>query len=148
MRVERAIGIGLLVFTAVAGFLTTHLSESTMEGEPGPKFFPILILLLLGVLSLILTVRSGGSGEAPARKDDEFSTREALAYFAIFITGLAAMYFVGFYISMGVMLAVLTWLTGWKIPKAVLFGGVVVLVIYLLFDRLLEISLPIGAFFR
>ena len=146
MRVERAIGIGLLVFTAVAGFLTTHLSESTMEGEPGPKFFPTLILLLLAVLSLVLAVRGGG--EAPAKKEDEFSTREALAYFAVFLTCLAAMYFVGFYISMGVMLAVLTWLTGWKIPKAILFGGVVVLVIYLLFDRLLEISLPIGAFFR
>lgn len=145
MRVERAIGIGLIAFCAVAGFLTTHLSESTMEGEPGPKFFPTLLLLLLAVLSLVLAVRGGESRE---KKDDEFSTREALGYFAVFLAGLAAMYFVGFYISMGVMLAIVTWLTGWKVPKAALFGGAVVLTIYLLFDRLLEIPLPVGAFFR
>lgn len=150
MKQDRIIGVGLLVFCGIAGFLTTYLDESTMEGEPGPKFFPTLIIILLAVLASILAVRKKTAPEpgVSSKKDDEFSTREALVFFCVFLFGLAAMYFVGFVPSMALAVAVMTWLAGWKIPKSLVFSVGVMIAVYLLFDRLLEIPLPLGLFFR
>lgn len=149
MKQDKVIGGGLLAFCALAGFLTTHLDKSTMEGEPGPKFFPTLIIIMLAILSAILLARKGAVAEpGVSKKDDEFSTREALVFFIVFLSGLAAMYFVGFVPSLSLTVAAMTWLSGWKIPKALAFSVGVMVAVYLLFDRLLEIPLPLGLFFQ
>ena len=154
MRYDRIIALGLLAFTAIAGYLTTQLSKTTMEGEPGPKFFPALILVLIAVLSLALFASGGNRpGEAAARDslriEERLSIWEAALFFGIFLAGLGGMKLIGFSLSMIAALTAMLTLAGWKIfPKAFVFSGVVVLVVYFLFDRLLEITLPTGILLR
>ncbi|MDR1519566.1 MAG: tripartite tricarboxylate transporter TctB family protein [Planctomycetota bacterium] len=154
MRHNRIIAIGLLAFTAVAGYLTTQLSESTMLGEPGPKFFPTLILILIAILSLVLFTVGGNRPRAAAAADslrieERLSTREAALFFGVFLAGLGCMKLVGFSLSMIAALTAMLTLAGWKIfPRALVFSGVLVLAVYFLFDRLLEITLPTGILLR
>jgi hypothetical protein len=155
MRHDKIIAIGLLAFSAAAGFLTSQLSESTMQGEPGPKFFPTLIIILIVILSLTLLagVRSQAKNEFASndslRIEEKLPTGEAALFFGIFMAGLIGMKLAGFSLSMIAAVTAMLNLAGWKLfPRAIVFSCVVVLAVYFLFDRLLEITLPTSILLR
>lgn len=158
MNHNRVIALILLAFIIWWGYLTTNLPESTMPGEPGPKFFPSVILGLMAVFSVLLfftrdeketpEIKTDEIEKEVAKDEDVFPLSSALKLFAVFFAGITITYFLGFNIGMIVGLSVMLWMIGWKLfPRAVLYSAVVTLVIYFLFDRLLEIPLPKGIFF-
>lgn len=154
MKQDRMIAVGLWVFIAIVGILTAQLEGSTMEGEPGPRFFPTLVLALLGVLSLFLF--AGGRFRPGTPKAVSESMRlekglpmgEALAFFGVFLAGIVGIKFFGFVPSMIVSLSIMLRMAGWRLfPKAIVFSVVVIVVVFYLFDRLLQIPMPNGIFF-
>ena len=149
MSTDRKIAIGILGFIAVAGCFTSQLPETIMEGEPGPVFFPALILAALAILSVMLYL-GGGKGTVPRIKTESLrlsrtaSTRGALAFFGVFLAGLALMKFAGFSIGMVPALTFMLVMAKWKFPKALIFSVIVIIVVHLAFERLLDIPLPSG----
>lgn len=153
MRRDRLIGIGLLLFAGMAAFLTSRLPDSTMPEEPGPKFFPYVVLAVLAFLSLLLTLGMGRNKKDPLPKESmrleaNQSFSEALMFYGVFLLGLCLMPVLGFVLSMISVVTAMLKLGGWKLfPKALCFSAVVTVIVYLLFDRLMEIVLPGGMLF-
>jgi putative tricarboxylic transport membrane protein len=160
MKHNRIIALILLAFVIWWGFLTTRLPETTMIGEPGPKFFPSVILLLMAVFSVILFfIKDEKKQETPElimedgekieiEEEETHPMKSALKLFAVFLAGIILVYFVGFSIGMIICLTVMLWMIGWKIfPRAFLFSASVTLIVYFLFDWLMRIPLPAGRLF-
>lgn len=162
MKQNRIIALIILAFVIWWAYLTTGLPESTMPSEPGPKFFPFVILALMAFLCVImffqkepkkeeqvpmeLTMDDGEVIELP--QEEKFPMKDALKLFAVFLAGIILVYYVGFSIGLIISLTVMLWMIGWKIfPRALVFSTVVVLIVYFLFDWLLEIPLPAGQLF-
>lgn len=158
MKHNRIIALILFAFIIWWGYLTTKLPESTMMGEPGPKFFPTVILILMAIFSVFLFftkdkkeatyVKTDEVEKEVEKKDDVFPISSALKLFAVFFLGIIIIYFLGFNIGMIISVTIMLWMIGWKIfPRAILFSAAVTLVVYFLFDWLLRIPLPTGSLF-
>ena len=157
MKQNRIIATVLLIFIAFWAYQTTKLPETTMMGEPGPKFFPAVILGLMALFSVLLfftkDLEKAENIEAD-EIDDEIQEEEqlpmsgALLMFAVFFVGIVLVYIAGFNIGLIVSLTAMLALIGWKIfPRAILFSTVVTLAIYFLFSWALKIPLPKGIIF-
>lgn len=158
MKHNRIIAVLLLIFIVWWAYLTTQLPETTMPGEPGPKFFPAVILGLMAVFSVLLFFTKDKKNTAEVKADDiekEVEKKEevfpifsALKLFAVFFLGIIIVYFLGFNIGMIFGLTVMLWMIGWRLfPRAILFSAAVTLAVYFLFDWLLKIPLPKGSLF-
>lgn len=158
MNHNRVIALILLVFVIWWGYLTSNLPPTTMPTEPGPRFFPYVILGLMAIVSIALFFtktkkESDGiqSDEVDAQeqeKEEEFPMVEVLKLFAVFLGGILLIRYVGFSIGMIISMSTMLWLIGWKIfPKAILFSATVTIVIYYLFSWFLKIPLPKGTIF-
>lgn len=146
MKKEKVIAVVILAFIVWWGYMTLHLPQSTMEGEPGPKFFPAVILGLMTIFSLILFFSGGKAKEGDEEeKAPEFSVSSIMAFYAIFFGGILLTYFFGFLAGMIIGLTAILKVVGWRLlPQAAGFSVVVTVTIYLLFDVLLQIPLPAG----
>lgn len=159
MKQNRVIATVLLVFIVYWAYLTTQLPETTMAGEPGPKFFPAVLLGLMAILSVSLyfTKDLQKAEEADIEADEiekeiepqeELPMSGALKLFAIFFVGIVLVYLLGFNIGLIVSLSAMLWMIGWKLfPRAILFSATVTLAIYFLFSWALKIPLPKGTLF-
>jgi len=163
MKQNRIIALVILAFVIWWAYLTAGLPESTVPNEPGPKFFPTVILICMAILRVVLFFQKD-----PAKKEEEkgleitlddgevielpppekFPMKDALKLFAVFLGGIILIYFFGFNIGLIVSLTIMLWMIGWKLfPRALVFSAVVTLVVYFIFDWLLKISLPVGRLF-
>lgn len=158
MNHNRIIALILLVFVIWWGYLTTQLPETTMIGEPGPKFFPAVILVLMGIFSVLLLFKRDKKEEAVVQADEAekevvkeepaFPISSALKLFAVFLLGIILVYFFGFNIGMITGITIMLSMIGWRIfPRAILYSAAVTLAVYFLFDWLLRIPLPEGRIF-
>lgn len=157
MKHNRIIATVLLVIIAFWAYLTTQLPETTMIGEPGPKFFPAVILGIMAILSVSLYFTKdlqkaeeieADEIEKEIEPQEELPMSGALKLFAIFFVGIILVYLVGFTIGLIVSLSAMLWMIGWKLfPRAILFSTSVTLAIYFLFSWALKIPLPNGSLF-
>jgi len=164
-KTNRIIAVILLIFVLWWGYMTLHLPESTMEGEPGPKFFPTVILVIMALLSVVLFFSENGEKkflpeeETEKEEKDVEEAREGvtqpatqtsllsvLLFYAVFLGGIIATYYFGFIAGMIIALIVILKIIGWRLfPETILFSVAVTVIVYLLFDTLLKIPLPAGA---
>lgn len=156
MTPNRIIAVLLMIFIAWWGYLTTNLPKTTMVGEPGPKFFPFVILGILFILSVILFFikdkkkepRMNENSELPdSEEENSFPFRSELTLFVAFFLTIMLIYYLGFNIGMILGVTVILWIIGWKIPRALFFSSVMTLITYFLFDTLMKITLPAGVLF-
>ena len=149
MKHDRSVAIGMFAVIGVMWYLTSQLGDSLMEGEPGPRFFPYVILTLMAVLTAIMFVgaslksRMPREASASMRVEKGLPFGEAMSFFAVFLGGVALMKFVGFAFAMIPTLTTMLVMAKWKLfPKAILFSVITITIIFLIFDRLFQIPLP------
>lgn len=142
MSTDRKAAVVLLTFCAFMGCLTTRISGATIAGAPSPRTFPIIMLVLLTVLSLILLIRGVGKEE---KKREPFG-KAMLAYFTI-CAYLALVPVTGFLIATPVGLFVLLQWTVDNKVKSLLFSLFITAVLYLIFHTALGIRLPASLLF-
>ncbi len=159
MNQNRVIALILLAFVIWWGYLTTNLPETTMPAEPGPKFFPYVILGLMAITSAFLffakpkkestdEVQSDDVEDQDKETTEQFPMLDVLKLFAIFLGGIMLVRYIGFNLGMIISISLMLWSIGWKLfPRAILFSSVVTLTIYFLFSWFLGIPLPTGALF-
>lgn len=159
MKTDKKIALVIFVLIAGWGYLTWKLPGSTMVGEPGPKFFPTILLVLMAICTLILFLYNPKEKEPEISEEDlkkyeeigieiereeVFEVREAMLLFGLFLSGILIMYFLGYIIGMTIGLTAMLCYVGWKVPKAVILSLIITSAVFLLFDFLLHVPLPAG----
>ena len=162
MKPNRIIALIFLAFVGWWTYLTFQLPVSNMYSEPGPRFFPLVVLGFIAILSILLFFIKDKSQkeETVQLKDqnneviieiepeDEHPMREVVKYYGVFLGVIALVYFIGFIPGVFIGLSIMLYMIGWKLfPRTILFSSAVVLVVYGLFQILMNIPLPTGKLF-
>ena len=166
MKNDRKSAILIIVLTAIMVYFTLQLPQSTMEGEPGPAFFPMILLGLMALCGVLLLFSRpkekvpeiseeelkkyeelGMEIEDEEEESKELSLSQGLILFGLFLIGIIVMYFLGYIIGITVGIAGMLIYIGWKVPKSVIFSLITAGCIFLLFNVLLNVALPSGKLF-
>lgn len=137
---DRILGIAAL---AVAAFLAWfgHGLEAPFSYEPiGPRAFPLIIASVMALCGLRLVLKGGGQTEP---NPPGASLRIALM-FAVLVGYALIFDWAGFIISTALMAALIGHLFGGSWLKSALGGLSLSVMLFFLFDRVLDVVLPAG----
>jgi putative tricarboxylic transport membrane protein len=134
----------VLIVLAVAYGIGGSMIEYAFSSDPlGPRFVPVMLAILLGILTLIYLKFPGSAEGFPAGS----ALVRVLAVPATLVVSVALMEPLGFAVSILLLTAVVGWIFGAS-PKLSLMGGVVHAALWwFIFSFLLEVYLPTGAIF-
>lgn len=144
-----------VVFLALSIFVYMQAQKMVgkiMTDALGPGFWPKVLGLVMGVLSLALIVEGLFGKQAEGEKVPiAFGTEgfhRVLKLFAVLIVFGAILYFLGIYVGILFMMPLCMWLHGER-NKKILVGLAVgsCLFIYLVFGLALRVPLPMGLLF-
>jgi len=141
MKSDRIFG-GIWLLVAIAMGVLASKFEAPFSYEPiGPSRYPILLAVLNGLCGLWMIGRPGPEPEWPTialwRK-----------IFVMFVTLLAyALLFqnLGFMLATGLLTVALGMLYGGTWKKCVIGGALMGPGLYVFFDKLLDVALPVGS---
>ncbi|MDY3331581.1 MAG: tripartite tricarboxylate transporter TctB family protein [Pelistega sp.] len=137
---DRVLGFAALI---IAAFLTAfgYNLEPEFSYEPvGPKAFPLLIALVIGLCGLRLII-TGGNDVEPNPKGANFRIFTMLVYVAAYAF---LFQWLGFVISTALMTIFVARLFGGSWVKAIIGGVCMGILFFFLFDRGLDVVLPTG----
>lgn len=137
---DRILGIGALVLSGVMIWQGIGL-EAAFSYEPlGPRAFPLLVAAIMGLCGCWLVVKGGGQAEPnPAGANLRIG-----AMFVV-IVGYALIYqSAGFIIATALMTTFVGKLFGGGWIKPIIGGVVSSVFFFYLFDRVLDVVLPLG----
>ena len=141
MKSDRIFGALGLVVAIAMGVLATDF-QSAFSYEPiGPSKYPMLLAVLLALCSVRLIVRPGPEAQwpEPALWRKIFIMFAALLIYALLFEPL------GFMLSTGLLTVALGKLFGGTWKLCVIGGALMGPGLFVLFDKLLDVALPIGA---
>jgi len=153
LTIDRRSSIILLVFSGFWAYQTYYLPGTTLEGTPGPRFFPSLLVIILSFLSVLLFIRGGKRGSANEDSPNDQDEKEE-PFFKGFIVFIAILFYVILVKYIGFMMGTIIGLTvvlslnperNWKttLITACLTG----IGLHVIFKVLLKIPLPTGILF-
>ena len=145
-------GVVFLALSIFAYMPAQKMVGKIMTDALGPGFWPKVLGLVMGVLSLALIVEGLFGKQAEGEKVPiAFGTEgfhRVLKLFAVLIVFGAILYFLGIYVGILFMMPLCMWLHGER-NKKILVGLAVgsCLFIYLVFGLALRVPLPMGLLF-
>lgn len=145
-------GVVFLALSIFAYMQAQKMVGKIMTDALGPGFWPKVLGLVMGVLSLALIVEGLFGKQAEGEKVPiAFGTEgfhRVLKLFAVLIVFGAILYFLGIYVGILFMMPLCMWLHGER-NKKILVGPAVgsCLFIYLVFGLALRVPLPMGLLF-
>lgn len=140
MLSDRLLGVLALLFSAFLAWYGIGL-EAAFSYEPvGPRAFPLLLSALIGLCGLVLTWKGGNKVEPnlPGVNGRILMMVGLLAFYA------AGFVWFGFMLSTAIMTTMIGRLFGGSWMKSAAGGMIMAVLFYLLFDRLLDVVLPVG----
>jgi putative tricarboxylic transport membrane protein len=136
-RALGGIGIALAVFYI---WQATQIQISFISDPVGPKTFPIIIGLLLGISSLVILLRPDPKPHWPALA----RLAEIAIAVVVLITYAYTLPMIGFVVATALAAAFLTWRLGTQPLQALLAGAATSGGIYIVFHLILGLSLAEG----
>lgn len=139
-RSDRIIGVLLLLFAIWYGYTALNLRTTLLTDPIGPKFFPLFLATLMGLLSFYLLFKPDPDPEWPSR--DEW-----VRIVLITLTFIGYAYLMnplGFIIATTLEMIALSLIFRGPLWPAVLSSFVFTLALYGLFEIALDLSLPTG----
>ena len=141
-------GIFLVISGMAAWVMTLGFNVKLMEGDPGPKLFPMIGIggmILFGVL--IFFQRS--DNEKSRFSKDEW--KRIFTLFGLFILYVLMLKYIGYLISTLIILYIITTIfskgQNVNMVKRVIFTLTITLSVYVLFVKVLHVMLPGGDLF-
>lgn len=137
---DRILGVAALL---IAVFFTAfgYDLEPPFSYEPvGPKAFPLLIALVIGICGVYLIIK-GGNDIEPNPKGANIRIFTMLVYVLIYAF---IFQWLGFIIATALMTIFVSRLFGGSWVKAIIGGIAIGIVFFFLFDRGLDVVLPTG----
>lgn len=138
---DRILGVLLLLLAVVYGWEASQFPEPFGGAEAvGPETFPLMLSVILGLSSIYLIVKPDPDQDWPGIK-----TLLDLAFVLVVLFIFAALLApLGFVISTTFMVGVLCWRLGARPLQSGLTGIGCAVVVYVLFNYVLELHLPAG----
>lgn len=137
---DRIFGTFGILLAALFAWRATLIQESFMSDVLGPKAFPIIIAIVLALASLAILLRPDPEPVWP-RGGKAFEVGMALVVMVAYAELLPEM---GFLIATILATAYLTWRLGTEPLWAPVVGLVTAVVIYVIFRKMLGLSLAHG----
>ena len=141
---DRVTGVFLLLFAIWYGYRTTLFKVSFMVDPVGPKAFPLILAILMGVLSLYLIIKPDPSPVWPG-------SATWIRIGLITLTFIAYAYLmvpIGFVLATTFEVTALALIFRGPLLKSLVGAFILSAALYGLFDMLLGLSLPTGLIFR
>ena len=156
-KFDTLIGIGLLVFSAFFLWMTSKISVPKMFESLSSRLWPATILILLGICSIFLIIRSVKAQTGPNGKDSEveYSLDSSLGMLVCFIFSLL-LGVLGFFITIPIFLFLFMYVLRVRNIKSLLLvppattailGYLFTRIVYLPFPKGVGIFYKINAFF-
>jgi putative tricarboxylic transport membrane protein len=140
-RGDRILGLGLLVLAVAYGWAAQQWPEPFGGAEAvGPETFPTILSVVLALSSLYLIAKPDPDSHWPMGR----TALELLITIAVLVAYALLLESLGFIIATTGAVGVLCWRMGARPGGAFLTGLVGAVVVFLLFNNLLELSLPAG----
>jgi putative tricarboxylic transport membrane protein len=147
-RADRVIGLLLIALAAAYYWLSYDIEVGLASDRLGPRFFPRVLAILLGIASLALVLRTfvgrrRAGGAVQATEGERLGRLWAtLGLTAVYLIALPH---VGFLLLTPAFLAAFTLLFGYRRPGPLLGTALgTTLVLYFVFVRALGVRLPSG----
>ncbi len=146
---DQVLGIIVVIIGAFFGYQTYLLPKTTLQGDPGPKVFPAIACVLLGLCGLILLVRPDRKPQKQFLSKEEW--KRLLTLYCIYILYWALLWLVGYRIAIPVILFIISFLfsRGTKVSwvKIILYTVGVSAFMYVLYIVIMQTRLPGGILF-
>lgn len=142
---NRVGGLAILTLAVLYGLEARSFNVRFVADPIGPKAFPFIASLLLACVGLYLVVRPGLA--AGKRPDGAQAYRMATCGASLVLYALA-LEPLGFIPATIVEMTLLASLLGAPLKLGVLAAGGFATVAFFLFDRILDLPLPLGALFN
>jgi putative tricarboxylic transport membrane protein len=136
-------GVWLLLTLGFAAMASTYVAQYSYE-PIGPRAFPLLLAGISGACAIWLLVRPRGIAETLTGLPEGGLRRAAVLIVTLFAYAFL-FEAIGFPLSTLLMTVVVGRMFGGSWLWLAAAGGVMGLSLYLLFDRLLDVTLPLGA---
>ncbi len=141
---ERIFGVVLLLLSAAGIWIGWDLKAPISYEPVGPRAFPILVLALIAVCAVPLVFTR--------REATDWAPSPVLVRVGVmFVVLLAYAYFferLGFMLSTALMTVPIARFFGGSWKQSVIGGVVMAVVLFVLFDKLLDVALPTGLWFK
>lgn len=137
---DRYLGVAAIVFAALMVWFGWGI-EAPFSYEPvGPRAFPLLLALCIGLCGLWLVIK--GKFQAPANPP---GTNARIALMVVYCLGYALLFGpLGFIVATTMVTILIGRLFGGAWGKVILGGVVMSVFFFVLFDRVLDVVLPLG----
>lgn len=140
-RGDRLLGLGLLVLAAAYGWVAQQWPEPFGGSEAvGPETFPTILAWVLGLSSLYLIVRPDPDETWPMGR----TALEMVIAVLVLVVYAWLMEPLGFIPATTLTVGVLSWRMGAPPIRALVTGLISSVVVFVLFNTLLDLSLPAG----
>ena len=140
---DRITGLVLLAFAILYGFGASRLKAGFGSGPLGPKGFPLLLAITLGIVAIFILFRPDPDAALPKRR----AWFDLVAVSASFLVYAYLLVPLGFILSTALETGLVSQRFGAKLWQAALTGIVASLAMYALFVYALDIPLPRGRVF-
>lgn len=137
---DRVFAIVWLVL-CLAGLLLAWQIQSEYNYEPlGPRPFPVAILSLMALCALLMLIRRPDKADWPNVR----TLRRLVAMSVMLLCYASAFEWLGFPLASALLTCGLALLFGARLIAALISGVMMSGALYYAFDRLLDVTLPVG----
>lgn len=140
---DRITGIFLFILSVFYAVTATGYENEFMTDPLGPKAFPIMLAVFLAAFSLVLIFRPDPDIQWHAWR----RWRRQIYAIAILIVYCLVLDYLGFIASSIIAVGILSYIMGADIKRAVATGIGASVLLYFIFNNLLNLPLPLGAWF-
>ena len=159
-RIDRAdLALGILALIGSAGYLyeTAQIPQSLLEDVVGARGVPLAFGWTMAAVGALLCMRGllrGRSGnDVPSRSGDPSAALrphvQALGLLAILIAYVVILPYAGYVASTAVLIGAVAWFAGAERSRHLIVVAIAgSLVLWLMFDPMLGISLPVGSWWQ
>ena len=141
---DAVIAFCFLVFCAIAGYLTRDIPDVGMGAKLGPDFFPTVLIATIALLSAVLLIRTviAKDIEKYEKLGSGVLTKMVLFFLLMFV--YASFYLaVGWLVSAGAFFVIAMLALGERrLLHVVVIPAGIVLLVYLVFTKLMQVYLP------
>lgn len=142
MRInDRVFGMLMLILAVAYGWKATQFPVPFGGHESvGPETFPIMLSIILGISSIYMIVRPD--------PDEKWTTVTMLIELSIVVLAMLAFAWaiepIGFMPAATLVVSFLSWRMGASVAKSLVTGVTSSVIIFFLFNNVLELALPLG----